>query len=171
MEKSGSPDSGAGPNHAKKAEGAEGAEAAGGGSSQLLRWLPPAYRQELYQVLRLTGPLVSPWIRCSYSVATVFHSDATCSSLKRLGLTLCSKVYPSERDSKKNHLFVPAAAVQDPQLLASIRYHHICWTYWQRGAGWICFGLSGNVFAWFMLVRTFILSNSSFETTVINCGV
>lgn len=29
------------------------------GCSCLHRWLPPAYREELYHVLRLTGPLVS----------------------------------------------------------------------------------------------------------------
>lgn len=55
---------GAGPNDAKKAA-AEGDEAAAGGSSRLFRcacvrrWLPLAYREELYHVLRLTGPLVS----------------------------------------------------------------------------------------------------------------
>lgn len=54
---------GAGPNDAKKAE-AEGDEAAAGGSSKLFRcacvrrWLPLAYREELYHVLRLTGPLL-----------------------------------------------------------------------------------------------------------------
>lgn len=43
----------------------EGDEAAGAVSSKLFRcacikrWLPLAYREELYQVLRLTGPLVS----------------------------------------------------------------------------------------------------------------
>lgn len=69
MEKLGSPDPGptlmgAGLNDAKKT-GAEGEEAAAGGSSKLFRcacvrrWLPLAYREELYQVLRLTGPLVS----------------------------------------------------------------------------------------------------------------
>lgn len=69
MEKLGSPDPGptlvsAGPNSdAKKAE-AEGEEAAAGGSSTLFRcacvrrWLPPAYREELCHVLRLTGPLL-----------------------------------------------------------------------------------------------------------------
>lgn len=62
---------GAGPNDAKKAE-AEGDETAAGGSSKLFRcvcvrrWLSLAYREELYHVLRLTGPLVSErWMRCS----------------------------------------------------------------------------------------------------------
>lgn len=87
MEKLGSPDPGptlvsAGPNSdAKKAE-AEGEEAAAGGSSTLFRcacvrrWLPPAYREELCHVLRLTGPLVSGRgdAACS-SVITVLRSD------------------------------------------------------------------------------------------------
>lgn len=59
---------GAGPNagvsDAKQAE-AGGDEAAAGDSSKLFRcacvrrWLPLTYREELYHVLRLTGPLVS----------------------------------------------------------------------------------------------------------------
>lgn len=73
MEKLGSPDPGptlmgAGPNAgvsgANQADTGED-EAAAGGSSKLFRcacvtrWLPLAYREELYHVLRLTGPLVS----------------------------------------------------------------------------------------------------------------
>ncbi len=73
MEKLGSPDPahplpGAGPVAGvciAKTAGAEGDEAAGAVSAKLFRcacirrWLPLAYREELYQVLRLTGPLVS----------------------------------------------------------------------------------------------------------------
>lgn len=50
---------------AAKMEGALGDEGATLASSKLFwcecmrRWLPPAYREELYHVLRLTGPLVS----------------------------------------------------------------------------------------------------------------
>lgn len=50
---------------AAKVEGALGDEGATLASSKLFRcecvrrWLPPAYREELYHVLRLTGPLVS----------------------------------------------------------------------------------------------------------------
>lgn len=76
--------------------------------------------------------------------------------LELLELPLCSTDYPSEPGSQKSciscrqpvkqSLFVPSAAVQDPQLLATIRYHHICWPHWQCRAGWICTGLSGNVF-------------------------
>lgn len=60
------PSLGAGPvagDSVAKAAGVEGDEAAV--SSKLFRcacirrWLPLAYREELYQVLRLTGPLVS----------------------------------------------------------------------------------------------------------------
>lgn len=73
MEKLGSPDPGptlmgAGPNAAasgaKQAETGED-EAAAADSSKLFRcacvrrWLPLAYREEIYHVLRLTGPLVS----------------------------------------------------------------------------------------------------------------
>lgn len=73
MEKLGSPDpappsTGAGPvdgvSVAKKA-GTEGDEAVAGVSSKLFRcacvrrWLPLAYREELYHILLLTGPLVS----------------------------------------------------------------------------------------------------------------
>lgn len=54
----------AGVNVAKTA-GVEGDEGAGAVSSKLFRsacvrrWLPLVYREELYQVLKLTGPLVS----------------------------------------------------------------------------------------------------------------
>lgn len=72
MEKLDSPDPGptlmgagpsAGVSGAKQAE-TVGDEAAAGGSSKLfrcacVRWLPLAYREELYHVLRLMGPLVS----------------------------------------------------------------------------------------------------------------
>lgn len=73
MEKLGSPEHahtspGAGPvagvSVAKTAK-AEGEEAAGVVSSKLFwctcmnRWIPLAYREELYHVLKLTGPLVS----------------------------------------------------------------------------------------------------------------
>lgn len=70
MEKLGSPDlrpplMGAVPNAAKKAEAEGGETVVAGGNSELFRcacmrrWLPLAYREELYHVLRLTGPLVS----------------------------------------------------------------------------------------------------------------
>lgn len=148
MEQLGCPDPGprlmaAGPADARKAEGDE---AAAGGDSKLFRcawvrrWLPLAYRGELEQVLRLTGPLVSP-DRCN-----VLRS----SCLKWPELSLCgliSRLTAGCWQPVKQSLFVPAAAVQDPQLLASIRYHHICWTHWQRGAGWIRSGLRGRVSA------------------------
>lgn len=48
-----------------KMEGALGDEVVTAASSKLFqcacvkRWLPPAYREELYHILRLAGPLVS----------------------------------------------------------------------------------------------------------------
>lgn len=97
MEKLGSPEPahpspGAGPvagvSDAKTA-GVEGDEAAAV-SSKLFRcacvrrWLPLVYREELYQVLKLTGPLVSRGkLKCwwgglvcySWSATTVIHAD------------------------------------------------------------------------------------------------
>lgn len=73
MEKLGSqdplpPSTGAGPvvgESCAKKTGVEGDEVMAGVSSKLFQcacvkhWLPPVYRDELYHVLRLTGPLVS----------------------------------------------------------------------------------------------------------------
>lgn len=73
MEKLGSPEpghpvQGAGPVagvSVAKMEGASGEEVVTGAKSKLLecaclkRWLPPIYREELYHILRLAGPLVS----------------------------------------------------------------------------------------------------------------
>lgn len=73
MEKLGSPEPahpspGSGPvagEFVAKTAGVEGDEAAAAVSSKLFRcacvrrWIPLVYREELYQVLRLTGPLVS----------------------------------------------------------------------------------------------------------------
>lgn len=51
----------------------------------------------------------------------------------------------------KQSLSVPAAAVPDTQLLATVRDHHIRWPHWQRRAGWIRTGLSGNVLTSLMI--------------------
>lgn len=97
MEKLGSPEPahpspGAGPVAGvpvAKAAGVEGDEGVAEVSSKLFRcacvrrWLPLVYREELYQVLRLTGPLVSRgklkwwwgYLVCnSWSTTTVIHS-------------------------------------------------------------------------------------------------
>lgn len=88
MEKLGSlepadPLPGAGPvTGVAKMEGAHGDEGPTLASSKLFwcacvkRWLPPAYREELYHVLRLTGPLVSRGkLKCYLSLLFIKCSD------------------------------------------------------------------------------------------------